>query len=603
MVRTEWATSVRNVMSIWYHDKNISKDVLRQIKIHLYKTFPYMRIFDNLKDLTDYLAKKLVTTHFVFIISVGDKKKATAIKKLVAERPQFQSSYETKLEDDTSSMVPNLASVRSKMEKIFGKIISDLKNLPGINSNSEENINNERIMHEPTINIDTFKSISAQNSFVDLDTQSLKFLLFQSLIEMLVTMTYQEKAFNHLWDLCSMNTKISRNDEKNIQRIRNEYQSNNPIYHYTQSSFLFRLINQVFRLEDVENIFRFGCLLADLYKQLEKLAKKQNRNKNTITEKFYRGKRFSTEIVQQFKDHVNHLISMNGLFSTTESPDVRDIFSGSGEVQGDYHSVEFEINIEPATTNLIRPYANVREVSAIQDDDEVLFFMGFVWKIVSMTETSSNHWHIILQSCKDYDPQLITYIEEARRNCTYLSIGNILRELGDYSHANNFYQRMLKETMSVEIRADVYFQMAILEENRGEYMTAQVYYEQAVKLFKPRVTNDKDEVASSKPLFSQVIGPTRAQALNNLGRIYFKDGDYEDAENHFKKALEENLISDVERASVLNNYGLLEFKRSKYEEAGQYFDLAIQHAQNDACSADFKRNYDVTKQRIENQNK
>ncbi len=54
--------------------------------------------------------------------------------------------------------------------------------------------------------------------------------------------------------------------------------------------------------------------------------------------------------------------------------------------------------------------------------------------------------------------------------------------------------------------------------------------------------------------------------LNNLNRMYLKDGEYESAQQHFQAALQEP-GSEVERAAVLNNYGLLKFQRDNIEQA------------------------------------
>jgi hypothetical protein len=83
-------------------------------------------------------------------------------------------------------------------------------------------------------------------------------------------------------------------------------------------------------------------------------------------------------VIQQFKDNIGHLISINGLLSTSENYVISTIFSGLNGKDGDYQSVIFEINIDCTTTNLIRPYTNISEFSAKPDENEVLFFMGFV---------------------------------------------------------------------------------------------------------------------------------------------------------------------------------------------------------------------------------
>ncbi len=78
-------------------------------------------------------------------------------------------------------------------------------------------------------------------------------------------------------------------------------------------------------------------------------------------------------MIQQFKDSIEHLISINGFLSRSKNYVISTIFSGLDGKDGDYQSVIFEINIDCTTTNLIRPYANISEFGANPDEIEVLF--------------------------------------------------------------------------------------------------------------------------------------------------------------------------------------------------------------------------------------
>lgn len=618
MVLTNQLPMLPDVMCTWYYGKDISIDVLRQIKLYIYKHFNYSRIFNNVKDLMDYLAKELVIRSIVFIICSLNDAEAKSIDGLVREHSQYRWSYRLKLEHHASSALPELASVRSMLEKHFGNIIENFQTTEQLHP-SEENImewmenvidapenteqlhpSEENIMEGAENVIDelpplfgTFQSISVQCSFCDLTKESLKFLLLQSIIEVLIRKHYEEKDLRKMWNLCC---KDCPREAQKIQQTKAAYKRQNAIRHYTESSFLFRLVNRAFRLEDIERIFRFGCYIADVHQQLEELANNKSVNQNT--KMFFRGKRYSTDVVQQFKDSIKHLISLNGLLSTSEDYDTSTMFSGFEGNNKDYQSVIFEININCTMKKLIRPYANISEVSTKPDENEVLFFMGFVWKLKSMEEMLPNTWYIVLESCTDCDTQLIQYIEESRRSCTYLTIGNILRELGDYANATNFYQRMLKEkNLSDETCGHLYFNMAMLAEDRGEYLQAQNYLQQAETFIETTPTHSSEVLALPRGLFAYDIVPSRMRIFNNLGRTYLTDGEYESAQECFEDALREP-GSEIERATVLNNYGLLEFELEHNEQARDYIGQAVQLAKNDACSSEFKRNLRIILERI-----
>jgi tetratricopeptide (TPR) repeat protein len=594
MIRTEQLSRLSNLMCIYYHDTNIPDNVLRQIKIHLYKYFNCVRIFNKMEDLTAYLASKLVIRRIVFITSSYDEKEAVAIERLVKRRSQFQAFYRIKLEHHASSTLPDLTSMRSMTEKIFDNIINDLRRTEQVLP-SEENIADvmENVIDELPPLLDTFKSISAQSSLSDLNKESLKFLLFQSLIEAFIRKPYEPEDLKHMWNLCFQDYKENPREATKIRQVEANYKQEEAIYYYTQNTCLFRLVNRAFRLEDIERIFRFRCYIADLHQQLEQRGNNQRPNQNQNTKTFFRGKRYSADVVQQFQDNIGHLISINGILSTSENYDISTIFCGLDEKNHNYQSVIFEINIDNTTLNLIRPYANISEISAFPHENEVLFFMGFVWKLESMIEMLSNTWYIELQSCADYDSQLIQYIEESKRNCTYSTIGNILKELGDHANADNFYRRMLEDKkLPKETLGHLYFNIAMLADDRGAYLDALCNFRKAEKLIKRTPNHSERILTSSHALFAYNVVPSRVLILNNMGRIHLKNGKYQLAQDHFEAALREP-GPEVERATVLNNYGLLEFQRGNNGKARDYIIQAVQLARNDACCSEFKHTLDL----------
>ncbi|CAF4484160.1 unnamed protein product [Rotaria sp. Silwood2] len=520
------SSATRNLMIIWYHQKNVAPDVLRQMKIYLRKNFNYSCVFNNKEDLITYLASDLVIKQIVFIISNDDEKETLAVERLVKRRGQFRGLYRLELGKYNLSACSNIKEVRFIIEKMVNEIINDLqKTQQPVESSEHMNDNKETVLDESTPIFDTFKSVSAQTTFCNLSNESLKFLLFQALIELMVRIEYNEEDFKLMWNLCHQEYMKDEVKAKKIRTFAEEYKPEEAIKYYTQDSCFFRLVNQAFRLEDFDSIFRFGCYIADLHNQIEKLGREQRQNGSKNGKTYYRGKRYSIDVIQQFKDSIGHLIALNGLLSTTENYMTSTVFAGMGETQDHYQSVTFEFNIDSNTTGLIRPYANINGSSACQDEEEVLFFMGFVWKIESMKKIGNNDWYIVLQSCTDYNPELITYIEQARCRCTYMTVGNILQELGDHVSATNFYQRMLlDETLSDKTRISVYCNIAALAEDQGRYFDAVNYLIQAQNFINSTALENSEVPAQPKPLFAHNIAPSQLNLFNNMARAYMKAG-------------------------------------------------------------------------------
>ncbi|CAF5015542.1 unnamed protein product [Rotaria sp. Silwood1] len=524
-------SNIPNLMTIWYYDGHISIDAQRQMKIHLHQTFNYSRIFHRLEDFAGYLATPIVQ-HIIFIITSKDAKH---IQRIAQRRRQCLLVYQLPFVNQKSSTSLDPACMHSKIKTSFDTIIHDLNKVNlSPESVKDSTLDSETDMEDTTLPFGIFKSIPAQHSFCYLNKESLKFLLCQSLIEIFIKMRYDQNAFKHMCGLCRMYCKENPSE---IDQFEDNYHPTKAIYYYTRASFLFRVINQILRLYDVDRIYRFGCYMADLHKQLEDLGNKQRCDSNQTIKKVYRGKKLSTDILQQLKDNIGHPISMNGLLSTTEHCDVARCFAGMEGVQNEYQSVIFEMNIDN-TAKLTTPYANVSGLSAIKDENEILFFMGFVWKIKSMEETTPNRWYIVLESCKDYDPDLITYIKNLNGDCPFLTLGNILQELGDSANAKNFYQLITEyESFSEETRGHAHHNIAMLAVERGEYIDGLIHLREAEKLIKQTTTPDSKALNSPRCFFSHDIIPSRIRILNNIGHIYLRQGKYEAARDCFASLL------------------------------------------------------------------
>ncbi len=146
-------------------------------------------------------------------------------------------------------------------------------------------------------------------------------------------------------------------NKKKISEFDQYYQSTNAIFWYTRNYFLFRLLNQAFRTEDIDNIFKFRFFIVDLYQQLLNLHSSQRfPSKLTV----YRGQSIGLTELEHLKENIGQLISINTFLSTTTDPQVASIFAGDGTNHPSYErSVLFEMTIDTTRCHKFKPFADI----------------------------------------------------------------------------------------------------------------------------------------------------------------------------------------------------------------------------------------------------
>ncbi|CAF3330441.1 unnamed protein product [Rotaria socialis] len=598
MVRKEHLVTHPNLMSIWYHDDKVSIDIMRQMKKHLYNNFPYSRVFSKKEDLLDYLGNKLLIKRIVLILSMKNKKEAESIVKLAKHRSQRPGLNVLPCELHMCFSSSGVESIHSHIENSFNSIVNDLKQNERLSPAATTQTEDEENPTDEAPCFDIFNSTSKDTWLYDLNNESLKFLLFQSLIEVLIRKKYNPNSLGHIWHICRRDYMNNKAQIDRIEELAAEYTPEMAIHYYTQNSCLFRLLSKAFRTEDTERIHCFGCYLADLHQQLEKTGTKQRLNQNNDVKVIYRGKRISRDVLQQLKDSIGHFIALNGLLSTSKSCSVATMFSGLAAAQSDYQSVIFEMHIDFRAAKLIRPYADVKEHSAISDESEVLFFTGFVWKVESVEELVTNGWQIKLQSCTDDASELKKYIEETRRDCSYFTVGKILQELGDYTNASNFYERMLEDQPHSDvIHCDILVHQATLAQDQGKYMEAIKLLKAAEKLVNTTASPNANQPEHRRPLFAHKVITSRAYIFYNMGIQYWRKDDFDSAQNYFTKALKEHGPYN-ERAAVLNSYGLFQFELGNKEKACEYLQQAVDLAHDKVFLSEYQENLTAARKNL-----
>ncbi|CAF1195223.1 unnamed protein product [Adineta steineri] len=192
-------------------------------------------------------------------------------------------------------------------------------------------------------------------------------------------------ARQEMIEMCRSKYENSLTDLEKINEFQRSYQHSHAIEWYTTNSFLYRLLHQALRMEDIDTIFKLRYYIYDLHKQLAQLHTSYLHSlpsdQPILT--LYRGQRMKITELTRLQQNVHKLISMNNFLSTTNNVTAAIFFAGNGclnDPDGNV-SVVYQITIDTHVPQDSIPFAKIQYESIFEDEDEVLFSMASVFRI------------------------------------------------------------------------------------------------------------------------------------------------------------------------------------------------------------------------------
>ncbi|CAF1601441.1 unnamed protein product, partial [Didymodactylos carnosus] len=173
---------------------------------------------------------------------------------------------------------------------------------------------------------------------------------------------------------------------------------------------------------------------------------------------------------------------MNTFISTTCEKGVASLHAGDGWLSPILESILFETQIDTSIDT--KPYANIKELSIMNDEDEVLFAIGTIFRIKSVEKaTGSGIWSVKLLLNSGSDEQLKVLSDQIREETHGSSdlntLGYLLREMGEYPKAERYFRRLINDTLPNDpVMGTFYSNIGLVYNDQGEYSQALKYYEQ-----------------------------------------------------------------------------------------------------------------------------
>ncbi|CAF1061233.1 unnamed protein product [Adineta steineri] len=484
----------------------------------------------------------------------------------------------------------------SKIKGVFTDIISICEAL-------------KKAAHQCEQNAITMSFVGTNKKLDQLDPS---FMYTHIIKEILLSIKFEQK---HIQDYNNYCRDVFVDDEEemvHIKQFEDEYHDEPPIFWYSCDMFLYPMINRALRLLDGDIITRMGFFIGDLHRNIEQLHKEQYAGKTAAdTFTLYRGQGLSKKDFEQLMKTKGGLVSFNYFLSTSENIEVSLDFAQKATKNPDQVGVLFIIQVNPAQSTT--PFASIASISAMTEENEVLFSMHSVFRIQNIKQMEANNslYEVNLTLTSDNDPELNKLTDYIRQH-TYpdhdgwYRLGFVLSTMGQYDKAETIFQILLDQKEDDEHKASIYRQLGIIKASQGKHLEALTFYEQELDINQktlpsnhPRLANlycnignvharmgnyltalsfheKAVEIRQESP---SVSDPDLAGSYSNIGNVHNSMGDYPKALLSYTKALEisqESLPSNHPNlAATYNNIGIVHGKMGNYPEALSSFEKAL----------------------------
>jgi tetratricopeptide (TPR) repeat protein len=389
-----------------------------------------------------------------------------------------------------------------------------------------------------------------------------QFIHFQHLIDCLLRMESSEDERREFIAFCKQVYKSNPDELTTVNQFERDYSPDQSLWWYTKNTFLYRLLNKALRVGNIDLLYLFRFFIRDLEQQLEK-------NRCSLPIRAYRGQKMSKKEIEMLQNCIGDYISINSFLSTSLNRNVAQDFLFRSNQSDDVERVLFEIDADPRLEN-IKPFSNITSLSFYRTEEEVLFTIGSIFRLVEMKHDSNGIWNIRVILCSENDHQLQSLFQHTKTELdtggiTLLRFGHILRRMGKLDDAEKYYHRYLNRLpFNHPDMSNCYNALGKVADAKSDYEKSLEWYNKSLEIEKQILDLDHPNIAAT---------------YNSIAIVYSKKGDRVHALESYEKALKiltKNYGDDhIRVAECFNNMGEIYYTEKNYSKALEYHQKAL----------------------------
>ncbi|CAF1511238.1 unnamed protein product [Rotaria sp. Silwood1] len=539
---------VQNIILIWL-DANISKSRkdFQYTFSQLNKIFNSITLFTDLEACRQFIATK--RDQYIFLIVSGTF--GETLVPLVHKYVRLDSIYVFCGQPEKHTWTKQFGKIKlvdKNIEPICQAIVSDA-------AQCEEDLT-------PT-------SILSANDSSNQDLQQVDSSFIYSLLikDILLEVTYDERAIGELAEFCRNNFHENLSELKIIDEFQKDYHKHSPTWWYTRECFTYRMLNCSLRTFNINLIALMSFFIKDIHQQIKEIHSKKHKKMGPFI--VYRGQGMFNDEFIKIRNNIGGLFAFNSFLSTSDDVSVATRFAKKSTDRAGKTAILFEIEVDP--TVISTPFASLHNADCYDDGEkETLFSLPTVFRIVQVGEYKDNIWKVNLTSVGDNDLQITRLIKHIKRQIgegnAIERLGRLMITLGELEKAEAFYE-LLRESTSENDKKEfawIHNQLGYIKYKQGNYSDAEPFYTKACEIQeKMRPSTDLD----------------LAVTYSNMGLLYTSLNDTSKALLYHQKALEireKNLeVNHQDLATTYNNIGLVYDRRKEFSTALSYYEKTL----------------------------
>lgn len=270
-----------------------------------------------------------------------------------------------------------------------------------------------------------------------------KFVFSQVLIECLLRLKSTKDDTNELIKYCKKVYEGNSFETSNISEFQKEYSPDKAVWWYTRDTFFFKTLNAVLRTDNIHMIFLFRAYIADIQRQL-----KIDQVKDPL--RVYRGQVISINELETLKNSCGQFISINSFFSTSTEDKQARIFLNAPGIAENLERVLFEIAADPQVAST-KPFANISSFSEFESEAEILFMIGSIFRLNSVSRGGNGKvWIIRMTLCSEDDSDFKNVLTHMKHQLggvetNLRTLGRVLLKMGRLDLAEFYLTRLLDD--------------------------------------------------------------------------------------------------------------------------------------------------------------
>ena len=416
---------------------------------------------------------------------------------------------------------------------------------------------------EGSLEIFTPKTADSEQSTTGLNG---RFVQSQLLISCLSQMNINRSDMDEFVSYFEERYKENPHYLRQIEQFKREYSSEDSVKWYTKDSFVYGVLNEALRKQDIDSLFPFHFFIRNMEKQIQK-----HRCSEPID--LYRGQRITKGELQILRNSVNSLISFNSFLSTSRNIDIAYMYAGCGATNNDpdVEHVIFEINTSDPNQLGKKPFVSVSKMSQFSSEKEILIMLGAVFRMrYIFLDHTQQIWHIKLDLCSDQDYDVRNVVHSMGKQYKSMSNGllrfaYVLIDMSHFEDAEKYLHRVLGELPpSHQDIPNCYQALGKIYCEQGKYQFAHDNLRKAIEFLQ--------KFEGSNCYLGYIY--------NNIGEVYQNEGNWPDALKSYGKALnlfrKLRVTNDETIAWCYNNIGIIYQKQKNYKKAYFHFERALQ---------------------------